>query len=150
MIKDDTRKLERDLGLLEAVEASEHELQYVDCPRESCGETIMLTEFEGHMSMHDVENSNEEISFNQKSTSSKRPRGPDSESEPKFDTRLPPALRNLAAEDPKISSSSSGRQTIAKVGWRELFNMPTSRAKSQISPEPKKKNRRLGVSFLVC
>lgn len=148
MVKDDFTPSEQVLGPHEAVGASEDHLEFVDCPRENCGETIMLTELESHMSMHDIENSNEEENLHLDSNPNKRIRGSDSESEPKFDTRLPPALRNLAAHDSPTSSSSSNRQAIAKAGWRELLNMPSSRAKVQISPESKRPHRRLGVSFL--
>lgn len=109
----------------------------------------MLTDFESHMSMHDIENNNEE-NLHQDSIPNKRIRASDSESEPKFDTRLPPALRNLAAHDSPLSSSSSNRQATARARWREILNMPSSRAKTQIFPESKRPHRRLGVSFLVC
>ena len=149
MVKDDFTPSEQVSGPHEAVEASEGHLEFVDCPRENCGEIIMLTDFESHMSMHDIENNNEE-NLHQDSNPNKRIRASDSESEPKFDTRLPPALRNLAAHDPPISSSSSNRQATAKARWRELLNMPSSRAKTQMSPESKRPHRRLGVSFLAC
>ena len=148
IVKDDFTPSEQVSGPHEAVEASEGHLEFVDCPKENCGEIIMLTDFENHMSMHDIENNNEE-NLHQDSIPNKRIRASDSESEPKFDTRIPPALRNLTAHDSPISSSSSSRQTIAKAGWR-LLNMPSSRAKVQMSPESKRPQRRLGVSFLVC
>jgi zinc finger-containing ubiquitin peptidase 1 len=146
MVKDSFNPSEQASGSHEAVETFESHLEFVDCPRENCGETIMLTELESHMSMHVVENNNEEENLNQDPNSNKRIRASDSESEPKFDTRLPPALRNLATHEPPISSSSSNRQAIAKAGWRKLLNMPSSRAKAQMSPESKRPHRRLGVS----
>jgi zinc finger-containing ubiquitin peptidase 1 len=149
MVKDDFTPSEQVSGPHEAVEASEGHLEFVDCPRENCGETIRLTDLESHMSMHDIENNNEE-NLHQDSNPNKRIRASGSESEPKFDTRLPPALRNLAAHDPPISSSSSNRQATAKAGWRELLNMPSSRAKTQMFPESKRPHRRIGVSFLAC
>jgi hypothetical protein len=135
--------------LLEPAESFEGHLEYVDCPRENCGEIIRLAELDTHMSMHDIENNNEEENFHQDPNTNKRPRASDCESEPKFDTRLPPALRNLAAPKSSISSSSSNRQAIAKAGWRKLFNMSGSKAKSQRSPGSKRPHRRLGVSFLA-
>jgi len=148
MVKDSLNPSEQASGSHEVVETSEDHLRFVDCPRENCGETIMLIEFESHMSMHDVENNNEDENLNQDPNSNKRIRASDSEPEPKFDTRLPPALRNLATHDPPSSSSSSNRQAIAKAGWRRLLKMPSSRAKAQMSPESKRPHRRLGVSFL--
>jgi zinc finger-containing ubiquitin peptidase 1 len=150
MVKDGFTPSEQLSGPHEPIESSEGHLEFVDCPRQNCGETIMLTELESHMSMHDIENGNEEQNVHQDSNPNKRIRASDSESEPKFDTRLPPALRNLAAHDSPISSSSSSRQAIAKAGWRELLNMPSSRAKVQMSLESKRPLRRLGVSLLAC
>jgi zinc finger-containing ubiquitin peptidase 1 len=150
MVEDDFSPSEKASGLLEPAESSEGHLEFVDCPRENCGETIILAELESHMSMHNIENNNEEENFHQDPNTNKRPRTSDYESEPKFDTRLPPALRNLAAPKSPISSSSSNRQAIAKAGWRKLFNMSGSKAKSQKSRGPKRPHRRLGVSFLAC
>lgn len=149
MVKEDSTPSEQVSVPHEALESSEDHLEFVECRRENCGETVLLTELESHMSMHDIENNNEEENLNQDPNPNKRIRAFDSESEPKFDTRLPPALRNLATPDPPISSSSSNRQAIAKAGWRELLNMPSSRAKAQMSPESKRPHRRLGVSYLA-
>jgi hypothetical protein len=149
MVKEGFTPSEQATGSQEGIEAFDDQLEFVDCPRENCGETVTLTELESHMSMHDIENNNEEESLNQDPNPNKTIRAPDSESEPKFDTRLPPALRNLGTSDPPIASSSSNRQAIAKARWRELLNMPSSRAKVQMSPEPKRPHRRLGVSLLV-
>jgi zinc finger-containing ubiquitin peptidase 1 len=149
MVKDDFTPSEKVSGPHEAVEASKGHREFVDCPRENCGETIMFAELESHIVMHDIENNNEE-NLHQDPNPNKRIRASDSKSEPKFDTRLPPALRNLAANDSPISPSSSNRQAIAKAGWRGLLNMPGLRAKAQISPESKRPHRRLDVSFLAC
>jgi hypothetical protein len=149
MVKDDFSPSEQRSGPHEVVEASENHLEFMDRPRQNCGEAFILTELESHMSMHDIENNDEEENLHQDPNPNKRTRASDSESAPKFDTRLPPALRNLAAHDSPISSSSSNRQAIAKAGWRKLLNMPSSRAKTQKSPETKRPHRRLGVSFLA-
>jgi len=148
MVKDDLSPSEKASGLLGPAESPEGHLEYVDCPRENCGETIRLAELDSHISMHDIENNNEEENFHQDPNTNKRSRASAYESEPKFDTRLPPALRNLAAPKSSISSSSS-RQAIAKAGLRKLFNMSGSKAKSQKSPGSKRPHRRLGVSFLA-
>ncbi len=149
MVKDDLGPSEKNSGPLEAPETPEDHLEFVDCPRENCGEIIMLTELESHLSMHDIENDEEAKQLHPNPNPNKRTRAPDFESEPKFDTRLPPALRNLAAQESPISSSSSNRQAVAKAGWRELFNLPSSKAKLQMSPESKRSHRRLGVSFFA-
>lgn len=146
MVKDNAASSEQLSGQLEALEASENNPEFLDCPRENCGETIMLTELESHMLMHDIENSNDEEILHQDLSRNKRSRADESESEaePKFDTRLPPALRNLGALDP-LTSSSSDRQAIAKAGWREFLNMTSPKGKPQISSESKRPHRRLGV-----
>jgi zinc finger-containing ubiquitin peptidase 1 len=147
MVKDDFAPSEQLSGPLETVEASESHLEFVDCPRENCGETIMLKELESHMSMHEAENSNDEENSQEDPSRSKRTRvdESESESEPKFDTRLPPALRNIGSPDLPTSSPSSDRHVVAKAGWRELLNMTGSRGKSQTSPESRRPHRRLGV-----
>jgi zinc finger-containing ubiquitin peptidase 1 len=149
MVKDDFNPSEKASQSPGTPDSSSSQQEFVDCPRENCGEAIMLTELESHMSMHDVENNDEENLYHDCNTN-KRPRASDSESESKFDTRLPPALRNLAASESTASSSSSKRRAMAKAGWRELFNLQGSRAKTQTSAESKRPHRRLGVSFLVC
>lgn len=148
--KDDFGTSEQILGPAEIIEASEEHLVLVDCPRENCGEIILLAELENHTSMHDVENGNEEENLHQESNRNKRSRVSEPESELKFDTRLPLALRNLGSYDISTSSSSSNRQEVAKAGWRELWNTSSSRGKPWMSTESKRPHRRLGVSTIVC
>jgi zinc finger-containing ubiquitin peptidase 1 len=152
MVKDDLAPSGQISGQPNALDASDDHSEFVDCPRENCGETIMLTELESHMSMHDVESSSDDESFKQDLSRNKRTRVDESEleSEPKFDTRLPPALRNIDVPDVPTSSSSSDRQAVAKAGWRELLNMTGSRSKPQTSVESKRPHRRLGVCVGTC
>ena len=131
----------------EAAEATKDELDLVDCPKESCGEIILLTDLESHLSLHDIEENKVEDDAIQDSNPSKRGRTTDSESEASFDTRLPPALRNLGGGYGHLkSSSSSDRQFSARAAWRELLNMPSSRHEARASPNPRKLHRRPGVS----
>lgn len=126
--------------------ATDNGLEFVDCPRESCGEIILLTELESHLSLHEIEDSEDEDDVSRDTNPSKRARTTESEPEMNFDTRLPPALRNLGGIRP-LKSSSSDRQSSAKAGWRELLNMTGSRHESRAPFEAPKSQRRLGVSF---
>lgn len=131
----------------EATDAIENSLEFVDCPRESCGEIILLTELESHLSLHEIEDSGGEDDVFEDANPSKRARTTDSKPELNFDTRLPPALRNLVGIRHLNSSSSSDHQSSAKSGWRELLNMTSSRHEPRASFENPKSHRRLGVSF---
>ena len=137
-------------GTLEAAEANEDGLKFADCPRESCGEIILLTELENHLSLHDIEDKEDEDNESQDPNRSKRGRTADSEPEVSFNTRLAPALRNLGGHGHLNLSSSPDRQVSAKVRWRERLNMSGSWHERRASPEPKKSHRRLGVSFIIC
>ena len=147
MVKNDCSETGPLLVTPEATETIDNGPEFVDCPRESCGEIILLTELESHLSLHEIEDSEDEDNVSWKANPSKRARTTDSEPEVNFDTRLAPALRNLAGVRHLNSSPSSERQSSAKSGWRELLNMGGSRHEPRASSETPKSHRRLGVSF---
>lgn len=123
---------------------------FVDCPRHGCGEAVFLSELDGHMALHDVESNEDNASL---PYPSQHKRIADAESESSFDTRLPPALRNLGGQDSSTSSLPSDQQASTKAGWRDLLNMPRSRHASPPSPKASpqltpKVYRRLGVSVM--
>jgi len=117
--------------------------------REGCGEAVLLSDLETHMSMHDVEDPDGEDIACQNPISNKRTRTAASDSEQIFDTRLPPALRNLKTDDVSPARSPSDRQAGAKAGWRDILNMSGLRHAVNVSPESKKSERRLGVGMSI-
>jgi hypothetical protein len=130
------------------METSEDELNFVECPVDDCGETILLTELESHVLMHDIENNNNNDTSCPDSHRNKRVRNTDTEAGLGFDTRLPPALRNINGHQQSSHTGSPDRQESAKAGWRELLNMPGSRHEPRASSDSIKSHRRLGVRVL--
>jgi hypothetical protein len=123
--------------------ASDTHIDFVECPRHGCGETILLTELESHIEMHGAEEADE---VEEDSQPNKRVKKSSSKSATGFDTSIPQALRNL--EDSSLSNIPLlDRQAKAKASWSKLFNMPGQKALPRDSPT-EKSHRRLGVSEL--
>jgi hypothetical protein len=125
-------------------DASDEGLDFFECPRDGCGEAILLSELTSHIGMHDIEgNETEEDSKFENPHLSKKVRS--SKLELGFNATLPQALHNLTGEGPSAMSSLSNLQASAKLGWREILNMPALKGSPEKRTVPKKAYRRLGV-----
>lgn len=128
------------------------DLDFVACPREGCGETILLTELDSHIEMHGAEEDDDEVKVG--SQPAKRHKKSASSSSSKFDTNIAPALRNLVdysstsiSSPDSLGSTEVGTNTNAKARWRKILDMPSQRLSSGEEPTARKSHRRLGVGY---
>lgn len=127
-------------------DTSIHDLDFVECPREGCGEAILLSELASHIEMHGVEEYQTDESYFMDPNFGRRPESSNSKSELGSDAKPPQPFGNLMDEDLLgAKSSSNDPQTSAKLKWREILKMPTSKEKQENPNVPKRACRRLGV-----
>lgn len=120
---------------------------YIECPMDGCGEAVLLTDLESHIEMHRAEDSDAEAAFFEDGIETKRVNPNNSSSNSNFQTELPEAIRNLDDARSSENETSENRQAVAKAGWREILNMPSTlrHSRPQSGSTPRK---RLGVSEL--
>lgn len=148
-------------------------IQYANCPVDGCGEVLLLTEFDSHVRLHDVEDSDAELNLEDtphKSQGAARDSG--------FGTKLSNALQHLDGgeeetqsispqsnsngssvqrDDHKHSHESSQqtthggsiRQERAKAIWKQVMNMPEVPSKAHLSSSAvKSPKKRLAVCMI--
>jgi hypothetical protein len=149
--------LERNGDLMgSGVEASEDsDGDYVDCPEEGCGESVLAAELQNHIDLHLAEkmtfDETEELP-NDDARSSRRIEGSDQQPETQFSTDLSDALRNRdGLGDPSPSNSRKHRTRHHRhrsPGLREFLGIRTSRSRSPVPAQGSSGGcRRLGVSL---
>ncbi|KAL3425624.1 peptidase family C78 [Phlyctema vagabunda] len=133
---------------------NDDDVQYASCPVEGCGETLLLTDFDGHVQLHDLEDPDAEVELAPTAVATAAgASGSLSEDDARgvaFGTKLSVALRNLDDHEPPSSSSAhSEQQEKAKAAWREMMSMPTSsKANLPASSSSKTARRKLGKAEL--
>ncbi|KAE8444400.1 hypothetical protein EG329_000600 [Mollisiaceae sp. DMI_Dod_QoI] len=129
----------------------EQDDQYVRCPVEGCGESLLLTELDNHVEMHEEEQNHSPGDSDQSSHSAKRLKL-EPQIEASFDTKLSHALRNLDDDDKTSSTEKSSHdlQAAAKNTWKSILKMPEASSKdtSNTTPQANSSKKRLGKSEL--
>ena len=134
--------------------SEDSESDYVDCPEQGCGESILLAELQSHIDLHLAEKVAHDGTEEVQSNDTGRPKNiqdPDS-SEAPFSTKLPDALRNRDQLDNTSSSTSRRRQprhqSHQSSGWRDLLNISSSSRgrSSKLTKASSSSRQRLGVS----
>lgn len=147
IVKDGLNELDALDQPVGTVEDLVDDLDFVDCPREGCGEKIPLAELDSHTDMHEAENDEGDHD----SQPAKRQKRDILVSASSFDTSISPTLRNLAelSGDIPLSSSRANTNTVqsesAKAKWGKLLKMPGQKHSLGNDSAAKKPYRRLGV-----
>jgi zinc finger-containing ubiquitin peptidase 1 len=135
--------------------SEDSEGNYVDCPEEGCGESILLVELQSHIDLHLAEkmayDGTEELPDNDDGHS-KKIQNPNRQLEAQFSAKLSDAPRNRDRLDSASSSTSERHQSRhhrhRSPGWRDLLNIPSSRSRSSKPAQVSSSGcKRLGVSF---
>ncbi|KAH8887473.1 DUF1671-domain-containing protein [Thozetella sp. PMI_491] len=131
--KDNASTGATETGPGQAKSNNDEDTDYVACPVDGCGETILLDEIDFHIEMHAQEAEGDEH--------------PDDESQE------PARERERAREKPRSHSpvdEPTSRQTKAIQAWKNLLRMPSPKRRSGMSAyELLEKGKRLGVNYPI-
>lgn len=123
------------------------DVQYANCPVEGCGEILRLEDFDSHIRLHNVEDSDAEVEADQVESAKRVKLNTGYGSS--FATKLSRALRNLDDDDHEstptsVSNGVTDQQERAKAAWKNMMKMPDG-SKHQEPSTFKTPKKRLGV-----